>query len=107
MVLTCDRHFVRARYSDHTYFVRSERKGEQLDEVRTFCSYNIVMGIFGTLLRLCAPQEEGEQIDEVRNFCGSGVCDLKGQAPKNERVVVPAGQRRRLLIVRLIVIAGA
>ena len=34
VVLTCDRHFVRARYSDHTFFVRSERKSEQLDEVR-------------------------------------------------------------------------
>ena len=34
VVLTCDRHFVRARYSDHTFYVRSERKGEQLDEVR-------------------------------------------------------------------------
>ena len=34
VVLTCDRHFVRARYSDHTFYVRSERKSDQLEEVR-------------------------------------------------------------------------
>ena len=35
VVLTCDRHFVRARYSDYTFYVRSERKCDQLEEVRS------------------------------------------------------------------------
>jgi uncharacterized protein with PIN domain len=34
VILTCDRVFVRARHSESTYFVRSERKQEQLEEVR-------------------------------------------------------------------------
>ena len=34
VILTCDRVFVRARHSEYTYFVRSERKQEQLEEVR-------------------------------------------------------------------------
>ena len=34
VILTCDRVFVRARHSDFTYFVRAERKQEQLEEVR-------------------------------------------------------------------------
>ncbi len=33
VILTCDRAFVRARHSDFTYFVRAERKQEQLEEV--------------------------------------------------------------------------
>ena len=33
VILTCDRVFVRARHSDFTYFVRAERKQEQLEEV--------------------------------------------------------------------------
>ena len=34
VVLTCDRHFVRARYSDYAFYVRSERKKDQLEEAR-------------------------------------------------------------------------
>ena len=33
VILTCDRAFVRARHSESTYFVRSERKQEQFEEV--------------------------------------------------------------------------
>lgn len=41
VVLTCDRHFVRARYSDYTFYVRSERKSDQLEEVRSMGSISL------------------------------------------------------------------